>query len=226
MTRLICALTVALTSVLPARAQAQDTVDIGVLRNEEITVVQKLLYPKTGRAAFGAQLGMMPFDGYLFTPNLQLSFTKHTSETFAWSFVAGGGYGLKNGTYRELEDPPFAVAPEAFRYLGSALFGAEWSPIYAKMNLNGARVVHFDVYLAGRLGATLEQSVLPGGGLGYGPTASPAVGGRFFLGDGTYVTVELRDDLLFERRDHTGDFAFKQNANVLVGLSFLTGQGT
>lgn len=204
-------------------ASAQETIDIGMIRDEEITVVQKLLYPKEGRTEFGIHLGVMPFDAYVTSPNAQLSLAVHFSERAALSIVAGGGYSFKSGVYRELESPTFGVAPNAYRYLGSALIGAEYTPIYAKLNLNGARVIHFDVYLAIRGGATIEQSIIPGGGLAYAPTLSPGIGGRFFLGKTASFKVELRDDLLLQFRTITDSIDFKQNANVTAGFVFLTG---
>ncbi|MCB9687326.1 MAG: outer membrane beta-barrel domain-containing protein [Alphaproteobacteria bacterium] len=211
-----------LLSLLLTTARAAEPVDIGIIRDEDITVVQKLLYPKTGRSEIGLAAGWMPFDAYLTTPNGQLSYTQHTSEVLAIGLVAGGGYGFKTKAYQQMEGPAIGVAPYAYRYLGSVLAGVEWSPIYAKLNWNGGRVMHFDVYAAGRGGVTLEQSVIPSGGTGIGPTVSPGVGGRFFLGDNTALKVELRDDLLFEFRKLTDSWEFKQNANVTLGLAFLS----
>ena len=37
--------------------------------------------------------------------------------------------------------------------LASALVGVEWAPVYAKMNLGGKSIVHYDIYGAARLGA-------------------------------------------------------------------------
>ena len=204
-------------------AHAVDPVDIGVIRDEDITVVQKLLYPKEGRTEIGVHLGVMPFDAYLTTPNAQLSFGQHFNEKVALSLVAGGGWGFKTGIYKELESPAYGVAPYAYRYLGSALAGLEWSPIYAKLNWNGGRVLHFDVYFAGRVGASVEQSVIPEGGMTIGPTVSPGIGGRFFLGKNTALKVEVRDDLILEYRKLLDAWDFKQNANVTVGLAFLSG---
>jgi outer membrane beta-barrel protein len=216
-----CLLVAGLLST-PAAAQ---TVDIGVIRNDDITVVQRLLYPKTDRIEVGLAVGVMPFDPYLTTPNGQLWFVRHFSERGALSIVVGGGYGFKTGVYKQLESPAYGVAPYAYRYLGSALGGAEWSPIYAKLNWGGGRIAHFDVYLAGRGGLTIESSVIPDGGLAYAPTLSPAIGGRFFLGQSTALKVELRDDLLIEWRQLTESWEFKQNANITVGLAFLSKKG-
>ena len=210
-------------AVLLSDAHAVDPVDIGVIRDEDITVVQKLLYPKDGRTEVGLHVGVMPFDAYLTTPNAQLSFGQHFNEKVGFSLVAGGGWGFKTGVYKELESPAYGVAPYAYRYLGSALAGLEWSPIYAKLNWNGGRVLHFDVYFAGRVGASVEQSVIPEGGMTIGPTVSPGIGGRFFLGKNTALKVEVRDDLILEYRKLLDAWDFKQNANVTVGLAFLSG---
>lgn len=207
---------------IAAPASAQETVDIGVIKNSDLRVVQKNLYPKAGRTELGMSLGVMPFDAYLVTPNAQLSFDSHTSEALAFGAVIGGGYGLKNGTYRELESPTYGVAPDAYRYLASALAGVQWTPIYAKMNLNGAKVVHFDLYGTGRGGVTFEQSVLPDGGTALAPTVSLGIGARLFTAKSGAIRVELRDDMLLERRKLTQDLHFKQNANVTVGYAILS----
>lgn len=205
-----------------APVHAAETVDIGVLRNEDITVVQQLLYPKTKRSEIGVHLGYVGFDAYVKSPNIQLSYARHFDEQLAFSVLAGGGYGFKTAAYRELESPTYGVAPYAYRYVGSVLAGVEYAPIYAKLNLDGARVIHFDVYGALRGGLTVEQSVLPDGTLAFAPTVSPAVGARLYLGPSTAMHVAFRNDLLFENRPLTQSWEFKQNGNVTVGLTFFS----
>ncbi len=203
-------------------ANAQDPLELGVIRDDDIHVVQKLMYPKDGRSEIGVHVGIMPFDPYITTPNAQISYNSHFNEQVSLSIVVGGGYGFKTGVYKTLESPTYGVAPYAYRYLGSVLGGLEYSPIYAKMNINGAKVLHFDIYGAARVGGSIEQSVLPDGELAFGPTLSPAVGSRVFLGERTAARLELRDDLLLERRAITSSWNFKQNANVTFGLTFLS----
>lgn len=217
-------MTLALATLLVAApaARAQDPLELGVIRDDDIHVVQKLMYPKDDRTEFGVHLGVMPFDPYLTTPNAQLSFNAHLNELTSISAVAGGGYGFKTGVYKTLESPTYGVAPYAYRYLGSVLVGVEYAPIYAKMNINGAKVFHFDIYGAARVGGSIEQSVLPDDGLAFGPTLSPAVGTRVFVGRNTAFRTEIRDDLLLERRAITESWNFKTNANVTVGLTFLS----
>ena len=201
-----------------------DKVNIGVLHKDDLHVVQQVLYPKVGRTEFSAAVGIMPFDPYLTTPNAQLSFDIHQREQMSIGVVLGGGYGFKTAVTRTMESPAFGVAPYAYRYLASALVGVSWSPIYAKMSLGGAKILHYDVYLAGRAGATLETSVIPGGGLPVGPTLSPGLGMRLFLKERMALRAEFRDDLVLQRRKLTSSWALKQNANLVVGLSFLSGR--
>lgn len=208
-------------SLAPA-AQAQDPLELGVIRNEDIHVVQKLMYPKDDRTEFGVHLGVMPFDPYLTTPNAQLSFNAHFNEKFSFSLMAGGGYGFKTTVAKTLESPTYGVVPYEYRYLAGLLAGVEYAPIYAKMNLNGSKIVHFDVYGALRGGANLGMSVLPDNAIGINPTLSPGVGARIFAGQNTTVRVEVRDDLMLERRSITESWHFKQSGNVSLGLTFLS----
>ncbi|MEZ4316496.1 MAG: hypothetical protein R3F61_03295 [Myxococcota bacterium] len=214
-------LTTLLAAVLSV-ASAQETLELGRLTDDDISVVQKTLYPKEGRTEFGVHLGVMPFDAFLVTPNLQVSFDKHSSDRFSIGALVGVGYGLQNVTSRTLGSPTYGVVPYAYRYLGSALVGFQAAPIYAKMNLNGARVVHFDVYFAGRGGVSLERSIVPDGSFAVAPTLSPGIGSRFFLGPNTALRVELRDDVLLERRALTDKWAIKQNAGVTVGITMFS----
>lgn len=202
-------------------ALAQDPVDIGVIRESDQYVVQELLYPKAGRTELGLFGGVMPFDPYTVAPTLQLAFAIHDSEWVGYEAVVGVGYGLKSGVYRELERD-HGVAPYAYRYLTSALAGVVWSPIYAKMNLDGARIVHHDVYLAGRGGLTVEQSMIPTGGMPFAPTLSAGLGARFFLGEGATLRVEVRDDVMLQRHKLTEEWAIEQNVVLLVGLTSLS----
>ncbi len=208
--------------LLAPAAHAQETIDLGVIKQEDVRVVQKLLYPKDGRAEFGLHLGIMPFDAYVTSPNVQLSFNQHLSDTLSVSVMAGGGYSFKTSVYKRLESPAYGVAPYAYRYLGSALGGVEWAPVYAKMNVSNT-IIHFDAYLAGRAGVTLESSILPGGGTPIAPTLSPGVGLRLFLSKGSALRLEMRDDLMLQSRALTSTMEFKQNANLTLGYTLLTG---
>jgi outer membrane beta-barrel protein len=202
---------------------AKDTLDIGVLKNSEVKVVQKMLYRKAGTLELGAQLGVMPFDAYSVTPQLSLSGVKHLSDTVGLEVQLGGGYGLESGTYEELASATYGVAVESYRYLGSAEADLQYTLAYAKMNLGGKKVVHYDVYGVLGAGVSLEQSMLPSGDIALAPTVPVGVGGRFFATKTMFLKAELRDNLLVEHRAQSDTWGFKQNAVISLGLSVLTG---
>lgn len=209
-----------LSLLLASIAFAEEPVDIGVLKNSDLRVVQKVLYPKEGRLELGASLGVLPFDPFTIAPQLAVSGTMHLSEKIGIEARLGGGYGLKTANYVDLEGPTYGVAYEAYRYLASLEADLQWSPIYAKMNLGNGTILHHDVYVLAGAGATLEQSVFPSGEITVAPTFPIGVGARVFVKDNMAVRVELRDSLMAEYRVQSATWGFKQNAAVSVGLSF------
>jgi hypothetical protein len=85
-------------------------------------------------------------------------------------------------------------------------------------------VVHFDVYLAGRGGVTIEESVIPlsEGAIAVGPTVSVGVGSRMWLAERTALKLELRDDFQLQSRSVTESTHLKQNANIILGVTMLS----
>ncbi len=209
---------------LPARAQETVTpIDLGLLRDSEIAVVQKLLYSMAGRTEVGMQMGLMPFDPYTTALLGNMTISRHFSELLGAELALAGGYGMKNGHYRELEGPTYGVAPEAYRFLGRMVGSVEWTPVYAKMNWLGRKVFHHNVFLLGGAGATLEQSVLPAADLAFCPTLTWGLGARIFGGSRTSLRLEIRDDVMLQHRSQTDTNAIKQNVMLLIGLSRLGG---
>ena len=211
-------------TLLASLALADEPVDIGVLKNSDIRVVQKVLYKKEGRLELGAGLGVMPFDGFTVAPQLALSGTMHLSEKIGVELQVGGGYGLKTARYELLESAAYGVAVEAYRYLASVEADLQWTPIYAKMNLGNGTILHHDVYALLGAGLTLEQSVFPSADLAFAPTFPVGIGARIFLSDKLALKAEFRDNLMYEYRATSQTGAFKQNPAVMVGISMF-GQG-
>lgn len=214
---------------LAPSALAAEPVDIGVIKNEDVRVVQKLLYPKEDRTELGVSLGAMPFDGFTFAPQLGIVGVKHFSEFVAVEGQLGLGYGFKTARFNMLEGPAYGVAVEAYRYLASVQADIQYTPIYAKLNLGGGRILHHDVYVLGGLGATLEQCVLPtdkpGEAFGVSPTVPLGIGTRVWLGPNLALRGELRDSLMVEQRAISDTWGFKQNVSVSLGLSMFSKGG-
>ncbi|MEL6347426.1 MAG: outer membrane beta-barrel domain-containing protein [Myxococcota bacterium] len=212
--------TLLVAALLSGAAFAQETIDVGVLKQGDISVVQNLLYPKKDKNELGVHAGVMPFDRYTLTPVGSLSYTHHYSEALGADVSLSGGYGLKNSAYRELEGPEYNVAPDAYRFLGSVMGHIHYAPIYAKMSILGGRVVHHDVYGLLGAGLTVEQAILPDNTLAFSPTIGAAIGMRVFLKEDTAIRIQLRDDVILQQRTKTVDtqsWFVKQNLAVTVG---------
>ena len=202
-------------------ANDQKTNDVGLLKNKDITVVQNQLYGKEGMTEISLHAGVMPFDAFSITPKFEASYGKFMSDSLGWEVALGAGYGLKNSTYRYMED--FGKIPDTYRYLGSVIGDVQWAPIYAKMAYQGAKVFHYDVYGLAGGGLTVEQAFMDDKDLAFAPTASIGLGSRIFFDNGTILRVQLRDDLLFESREKTTDVQalyLKQNMTLSVGYTF------
>lgn len=199
-----------------------ETVDIGVIKNSDMSVVQRRLYSKSGKLEVGVALGALPFDGFTFAPKAQLTGTLFLSEKFGIEAHVGGGYGMKTARYTYLESPAYGVAVEAYRYLADIQVDAHFSPIYAKMNF-GKKIVHNDWYGLLGVGATLEQSVLPAGSIAVAPGIGIGIGTQVWVGKNVAVRAELRDDVMIEARKQSGTAGVKQNVGLMIGLGFFTG---
>ncbi len=220
----LVAAALATAALAPATALAQETLDVGVLKDSDISVVQKLLYPKEGATEMGAAIGWMPFDSYTTTPVASFRFARHFSEQLAGEVDLTGGYSLKNYAYKQLESPAYGIQPDAYRYLAGLMLDAQWSPIYAKMNWRGANVIHHDVYLLGGLGGALEQAMMPDGSMTFAPGVGVGAGFRVFNKKGKVWRIQVRDDILAEKRVKTADtqaWFLKQNVALTVGYSSL-----
>lgn len=203
---------------------AQDTIDLGVLKNSDISVVQKMLYSKEGRTELAMHVGVMPFDAYSTTPMAMVSYGAFMSETLGWEVALGGGYGLKSADYKELEGPMYGVAPDAYRYLLSASGDVQWSPIYAKLNLMGQKILHYDVYgLAGLDLSVKDSMVLPDLEIAVAPGAVLGIGARFYLSKNAAIRVQLRDEVVAEiRSPTTGGTHLDHQLSVTAGFAMLS----
>lgn len=205
-------------------AFAQETLDVGVLKDSDISVVQKLLYPKEDALELGFAAGWMPFDPYSTTPMGSVRVAKHFSEYLGVEVDLSGGYGLESATYKELGSEAYGIRPDAYRYLGSITADVQWSPIYAKLNWQGNKVIHHDIYGLAGVGGTLEQAMMPDGTMAFAPAVSLGAGMRFFLKSGDALRFQVRDDLNLQFREKTEavqGWFLKQNVSLTVGYSIM-----
>ena len=78
-TLLLAQLTTTALAQESAKWDNTDPIDIGILKDKDISVVQQRLYPKSKHKELGAHLGVMPFDPFSVTPKVELSYGQHLS---------------------------------------------------------------------------------------------------------------------------------------------------
>lgn len=201
------------------------TEEIGVLRKQDIHVVEKLLYSKAGRTEIGFDLSGLFFDPYVVGVQGGFDLNIHVDEWKAFHAEVIGGYGFSNQHHNDLTNDIFALGPslgtDARRILAGVSAGIQLAPIYAKFSLAGAKVVHNDVYFYIGASGFLGQGMEPG--VGYSPLIGPAVGigTRLFVNPTTTIRLEFKDHITIEQRAFTERVEPVNNLVFTVGVSSL-----
>jgi outer membrane beta-barrel protein len=205
--------------------------EVGVLRNEDVRVVQKNLYVKRNHHEIGFMFTTQPWDVYAAGVMAGIDITFNPSEIAGIEIMVQGGYGWGTGHWRDVTFLGEAAAgqlsslgSDAARQLVGGSVNFVWSPIYAKLAWGRRHVLHFDVY--GTLGAhgyLAQRLEADQGFMGvYGP--SVGLGLKFFLSRRVGLKIDLRDHISLETRTYTGKFTARNNFQFGIGLTFFTGE--
>jgi len=213
------------SSAWSSTAVAQDNpVDIGVIKDSDRSVVQKMLYTKEGRVELGAHLGWMPFDTFTTTPLVAVTGGYHLSEEWGAEVAFDYGFALENHSYRLLTSEAYGISPDAYGHMLGISAHALWSPIYAKFSWRGKKVIHHDVYALGGFASALEKALMPDATTAFSPGLGLGLGMRFYLNQDATLRVQVKDDLLIQNRVKTEDSQskfLKQNVALTVGYTRL-----
>jgi outer membrane beta-barrel protein len=246
-TALVSALAVALLVPAPALAAKRKTgkkveekrevrvEDVGVLRNEDVRVVQKNLFVKKDRPELGFMILGQPWDVYVGGVMAGFNLTLNPAEQAGFELMVQGGYGWGTGHFRDVSylgqsagGALTGLASDAARELLGGSVNLVLSPIYAKLAWGGRRVLHFDVYLTlgghGFLAQRLDPRAVGANGSDLRGLAGPSLGAglKFFLSQKTALKIDLRDHMSFEVREYTGRFTLRNNWQIGIGLAFYT----
>jgi outer membrane beta-barrel protein len=206
--------------------------EVGVLRNEDVRVVQKNLFTKKGHHEIGFLISTTPLDTYVVGLHAGLDVTFNPSERLGIELLVQGGYGFANGHYQDISALGEALggtltglASDTARDLFGGGLNLVWSPIYGKFAWGSRKVVRFDVYgtlgghgyLAQRLDPPTEDVAdsLTGHG---GP--SIGLGVKLHLSQAAALKIDVRDNLSIEQRAFTGDVTVRSVFQIGVGIAF------
>jgi outer membrane beta-barrel protein len=201
--------------------------EVGVLRNQDVRVVQKNIFVKKGNHELGLILSTQPWDSYVGGLMLGFNATINPSEKVGFEFAVQGGYGWGNGHWNDVTflgtssgGNLTSLGSDASRQLVGGYANVVWSPIYAKLAWGGAKVLHFDVY--GTLGGHgyLAQRVEADGGFRALAGPSVGIGIKLFVSQKVIVKFDLRDHISLETRTYTGKFTARNNFQFGIGVAF------
>lgn len=152
----------------------------------DVEVVQNRQYSKRHRLSLLAGVGTVSADPFLSVKSVGGAMSFHFTEAFAVA-AAYRKFVVSNSSYLdELQAGLVTGSPStANTNKPNAFYGGEieWSPLYGKISLSGASIVHYDAHFLVGAGVTDTES-------GKYFTPSVGFGPRFYLGD----TVALRLD--------------------------------
>ncbi|MEE2828018.1 MAG: outer membrane beta-barrel domain-containing protein [Myxococcota bacterium] len=201
--------------------------EVGVLRNEDVRVVQKNLFVKKGFHEVGFLISTQPWDNYVGGVMGGLNVTLNPTEKFGFEFAVQGGYGWGTGHWNDVTFLGAAaggqltsLGSDSSRQLVGGSANLVWSPIYAKLAWGARKVLHFDVYATlgghGFLGQRLEAD----GGLRAIVGPSVGIGLKFFINQKVAFKVDLRDHISLEMRTYTQKFTARNNFQFAIGFAF------
>lgn len=207
--------------------QAVKVEEVGVLRNEDVRVVQKNIFVKKGNHELGLILSGQPFDSYVGGLMLGFNATLNPTEKLGFEFAVQGGYGWGNGHWNDVTflgtssgGNLTSLGADASRQLVGGYANVVWSPIYAKLAWGTAKVIHFDVYATLGGHGYLAQRIEADGGFRALAGPSVGIGMKFFLSQKVILKLDLRDHISLETRTYTGKFTARNNFQFGIGVAF------
>ena len=243
---LLClALVTAFAVALPAQGAKRKTAkkkgveevvrpeEVGVLKYEDVAVVQKILYPHMGRTELGFHLGGHFFDPYAMGFIAGFDMTHFFKEDAGLHIQLCGGYGGPNQHHQDLtsnifSDVGYTLGNDARRLLAGLTVAVEFIPAYAKYNFFGKRVFHNDLYvLAGGtvyLGHGLLDASSDASRIRIVPGPMFGIGFRIFTGPKMNVSIDIRDSISFEKRAFSETLGIRNNVIFGVRIGGFVGQ--
>lgn len=151
------------TTVAQAAAQAgprgpTPAENLGVLQNRELAAVQKPLFGTQNKLELSLHSGLLPIDPYVLGAIYGAQGTLHLDERLGLELALEAGTGWDTYASKALREQGIRV--DAYFPRAVATLGAVYTPVYAKLNLLGKQVVHFDVALTAGAGMFLAERTL------------------------------------------------------------------
>lgn len=132
--------------------------ELGLLANTDLAAVQKPLFSMRRKLEVSGHTALLPGDPYVVGVLGGVGAAYYFSERLAADVLLSYGNGFETFESTRLQELGVRVDSYTPRFVCS--FNAQWTPIYAKLNLLGYRVVHFDTSLTGGVGAFVARRTI------------------------------------------------------------------
>lgn len=199
---------------------------------DRIRPVSGSLFIRKGRSELEPMVGISVNDAFFQKYMFGLKYQYHLSDNLGIELGGAFGISMASGNVNICR-PEGCGTPDKSQLKGTpgdigmiVGLGANWSPLYGKINLMAEKVIHFDTFFMGGLdGIQYKQPVLD---LTQDPASTFAFGGHigvgqhFVFNDFSALRVELRDYVYQGQRAVNGAYqSHLENQLMLdIGVSF------
>jgi outer membrane beta-barrel protein len=213
-----------------AEADTQDEAKIsdegiGLTLQDRIKAVSRKVFIKEGRFELAPFGGISVNDAFYRRWTVGSRASYHIFDSL--SIDVGGAVNLFSESLPSVRivGGALGVIPDEATLFGYADIGGTFSPIYGKFSLMSEWIVHFDTFVSGGVGLTVDSNrytflgqELPELVPGINPAAQVGFGGRVFLFRWLVLRVDLRDYIYPQYRSNISTL---QNLFMLnIGLGF------
>lgn len=215
---------------LDAEAQSEEEISdegIGLTLQDRIRAVSRKIFIKEGRFELAPFGGVTTNDAFFRRWTVGARASYHIFDSL--SIDAGGAVNVFSETLPSVRivGQGLGAIPDEAALFGYGDIGATFSPIYGKFSLMSEWIVHFDTFVSGGVGLTVDSNrytflgqQLPDLVPGINPAAEVGFGGRVFLLRWLVLRVDFRDYIYPQYRSNISTLQNLFFVNVGLGFYF------
>ncbi len=155
---LLCSAAIATSAARAGPRGPAPEEELGVLADRDLAAVQRPIFSTSGKLEVTVQAVTIPTDPYVLSVHGSAIGTWYFTERLAIEALVGFGNGRETDQSTRLQALGIRVDTYTPRFISSV--NVQWTPIYAKLNLLGVRIVHFDTSLTAGAGAFVARRTI------------------------------------------------------------------
>lgn len=186
---------------------------------DRVKAVQRKGFLKRGRLQLGLELPATLNDAFYQKAGVGGRVAWNVQDSFALAVRGTYWWTLRTDHVRQGQ-AAFQSQLLSSQPVGQVMLDGVWSPIYGKASWLGSRIVHFDLFLQGGLGAVWSDTSLAPRSEGPHPAADLGGGIRFYPTDWLSLELGVGATLYPDRPTRTAPSTTTRILAATVGVSF------